>query len=126
MMGAKPKDSRWGHPLAVWETAREQARSALVASARSRSTITYSGLCDAIEVARFRPYSWALVALIDEVCREADAASGATLASLVVRRDTGMPGEGYFVWAVRQGADAGDREEFWRGQAERVWRAYGS
>jgi hypothetical protein len=87
--------------------------------------VAYSDLCKDIAVARFRPYSWALMALIDEVCAEEDERTGASLATLVVRRDTGMPGEGYFAWAEREGAEIGDREAFWQAQAERVWEAYG-
>lgn len=124
-MAARVKDTKWGHPLAVWAAAREQARCALVACATSRSTISYSELCDAVEAARFRPYSWALMALIDEVCRDEDGRSGAALATLVVRRDTRRPGEGYFAWAEREGDDVCDREAYWTAQAERVWQVYG-
>ena len=107
-----------------WDAARAQARAELVARARARSTVTYLGLCVAIAIARFRAYSWSFMALLDEACREEDAATGTILASLVVRRDTGMPGEGYFAWAGRAGYDVTDREAFWRREVSRVWDAH--
>jgi len=123
---SKPvKETHWGHPIAVWECARQQMRAELVARARSRSTVSYSELCEAVSVARFRPYSWAFMALLDEVCRDEDARTGVVLATLVVRKDTGRPGEGYFSWAEREGARFEDRESFWSDQAEAVWAAYG-
>lgn len=125
-MARTVKDTRWGLPLATWAQARDQARAALVRCARERSCVTYSGLCDEITAARFRPYSWGLVALLDEACQEEDAVFGVFTASLVVRRDSGRPGEGYFAWAERAGLDITDREAFWQTEAERVWNAYES
>lgn len=47
------------------------------------------------------------------------------VASLVVRADSGMPGEGYFHFAAEElGRPIGDREAFWRVEVERVWEAY--
>jgi hypothetical protein len=63
--------------------------------------------------------------LLGEVDAEADARLGCMTASLVVRADTGMPGDGYFAFAERElGRPVGDREAFWRAEVERVWDAY--
>lgn len=120
----KAKTTRWGLPLADWETARAQAEAAVIERARRRSTITYSELCAAISVARFKPYSWRLMALLDEVCADQDAERGIILATLVVRADTGRPGEGYFSALERLGADVSRRETLWLAEAERVWSAF--
>lgn len=119
------KATRWGLALDDWRAAKDQAESLIIARARERGTVTYSELCSSITVARFKPYSWRLIALLDEICSQEDAALGIVLASLVVRRDTGMPGEGYFAHAAKLGRDVSDREGFWRSEAERVWAAYG-
>lgn len=123
-MSAEAKTTRWGLPLADWETAKAQAEAAVVERARRRSTITYSELCAAIPVARFKPYSWRLMALLDEVCAEEDAAYGIILATLVVRADSGRPGDGYFRALEWLGADVSEREAVWLAEAERVWSAY--
>jgi hypothetical protein len=117
-------DARYGFPRADWDLAKQQAESHLIACARERMTVTYAELCDAVDAVRLRPYSFAMVAFLDEICAEADATHGIVLASLVVRRDTGMPGEGYFRHASRIGFDVSDRREFWEREAERVYRAF--
>jgi hypothetical protein len=118
------KATRFGHPTAEWERAKEQATAVLRTCARERATITYGQLCDAVDAVHLRPYSFAIVAFLDEICAEDDAAHGIVLASLVVRRDTGMPGEGYFRYASSVGADVSDRREFWEMEAERVYSAF--
>ena len=61
---------------------------------------------------------------LNEICTEADAKHGIMLASLVVRADTGMPGDGYFRHAERLGRDLSDREAYWRSEVERIYAVY--
>jgi hypothetical protein len=118
------KDARWGIPLAQWADAREHARAAILLRARTGRTITYSELAREVAETGFRPRSWALMALLSEVCDAEDPVHDVWIASLVVRKDTGMPGDGYFAYAEREGHEIGDRAEFWRDHAQRVWNAY--
>jgi hypothetical protein len=118
------RGTRWGVPLAVWADARSQARAALLERARAGATLTYAELARAVPITGFQPRSWALMALLDEVCREEDPVHGVWIASLVVRRDTGIPGDGYFAYAEREGFDTSDRPAFWRERVQRVWNAY--
>jgi hypothetical protein len=64
------------------------------------------------------------MALLGEVCREEDPVHGVWIASLVVRKDTGIPGDGYFAYAEREGFDVGDRPALWLEHVQRVWNAY--
>jgi hypothetical protein len=116
-----PEDTTYGFLREDWDRAKRQARDFLVACARERGTTTYGGLCVAVDAIPLRPYSFAMVAFLDQICREDDARHGIILASLVTRRDTGMPGEGYFQSAVRAGCDISDRAAFWREQADRIY-----
>jgi hypothetical protein len=118
------RETRWGVPLDVWADSRARAREALLDRARARATLTYAELAQAVSATGFRPRSWALMALLDEVCREEDPVHGVWIASLVVRKDTGVPGEGYFAYAAREGLDTSDRAGFWREHVQRVWNAY--
>lgn len=120
----KATKTRWGYTPQQWEDSKAEAKRALMQRASSRGTVSYSDLCGSISTAAFRPYSWSLMALLEEICSEEDAAHGVMLASLVVRRDSGMPGEGYFAHAARLGRDTEDREGFWRSEIERVWEVY--
>jgi hypothetical protein len=77
-----------------------------------------------VRAIRLRPYSFAMVAFLDEICSGPDAENGIVLASLVTRKDTGVPGEGYFAAAARAGCDVSDRGAFWSMQVERVYEAF--
>ena len=122
-MADEPK-KRWGMTPDEWELAKRQAEGLLLSRARRRGTVTYTELCEAITVAAIRPYSWKMIALLDEVCSEEDAARGIVLATLVVRADTGRPGRGYFTWAERAGHDVSDPDAYWLAQAEAVWESF--
>lgn len=115
----------FGFPQRDWDLAKLQAKDHLIACARRRATTTYSELCSEVTAIHLRPYSFAIVAFLNEICTEEDAAHGVMLASLVVRKDTGIPGDGYFGHADRLKRDVSDREAFWRGEVERVWAEYG-
>lgn len=121
----RPPKKKWGMTAEQWAEAKREAGALLLERARARGTVTYSELCRAITVGSIQPRSWALVALLDEICAEEDVARGVVLATLVVRADTGRPGDGYFAWAERAGRDVSDREAFWCSQAEAVWDSFG-
>lgn len=119
-----PENTRYGFPREAWSAAKEQARDFLIGRARERGTTTYSELCEVVTAVRLRPYSFAMMAFLNEVCAEEDAANGVMLASLVTRRDTGLPGEGYFKFAAGLGRETFDREAFWRSEIERIYAAF--
>ncbi|MBC7266022.1 MAG: hypothetical protein H5T75_03470 [Coriobacteriia bacterium] len=116
--------TRYGFTNEAWEAALAQAREHLVELARRRETTTYSGLCQAVSAIDLKPYSFAMMAFLNEVCSRADAERGVMLASLVTRKDTGLPGEGYFAFAETLGRDAHDRRAFWEAEVERVYAAF--
>lgn len=121
---ARP-ETRWGFPREAWEAAKAQTEDILIDRARRRETITYSGLCEAVSAIRLRPYSCALMALLDEACAEEDAAHGTILASLVVRKGgEGMPGAGYFRCAERLGRDVRDQRAFWEDELAKVYACW--
>ena len=92
---------------------------------RARSTVTYGEVARRAMGGRVSARSSALMDLLGEADMEADARLGCMVASLVVRADTGVPGEGYFHFASEQrGRQIADRHEFWRAEVQRVWDAY--
>lgn len=96
------------------------AREILVSAGRDGRTVTYGDLARDVSGARLSARSRGLMALLDEACEPVDAEYGIALASLVVRADTRMPGDGYFEWAAHSGRDVIDREAMWRREVERV------
>jgi hypothetical protein len=63
------------------------------------------------------------MALLGEITSERDVLLGVSLAALVVRRDTGMPGEGYFAQGGYPVASKA-RDAAWREDMRRVCEAY--
>jgi methyl coenzyme M reductase subunit C len=119
-----PENTRYGFPVEAWEAAKSQANALLEDVARSRSTITYAEICREVTAVQLKPRSWAIMGFLNEICTEADAKHGIMLASLVVRADTGMPGDGYFRNAARLGRDVSDPEAYWRSEVERIYAVF--
>lgn len=108
-----------------WEDARTRLHELLISAASSRSTVTYGEVARVAFLGRFSARSGALMDLLGEVDDQAHRERGIMIASLVVRADTGMPGDGYFTFAQGElGLSVSDRARFWRDEAEKVWRAY--
>lgn len=113
---------RWGLSDTEWADAKIALRELLDEAARSRSTVTYAQSALTAFGGRFSARSGALMDLLGEVDREARESTGLMPASLVVRKDTGMPGEGYFRFVGEvSGMSPPDREEYWRREVLRVW-----
>ena len=119
-----PEDTRYGFPVDAWEAGKQQANGFIQQRARERGTLTYAELCREVTAITLKPRSWAIMGFLNEICSEADAKFGIMLATLVVRADTGLPGDGYFRHAERLGRDVSDRVAYWRSEAERVWAAF--
>jgi hypothetical protein len=121
---AAPK-RRWGFTESEWADARCALEQLLAEAGRSRTTVTYGEVARRALGGRVSARSSALMDLLGEVDSAADARLGVMVASLVVRADSGMPGDGYFAFAAEElGRPIGDREAFWTAEVERVWNAY--
>lgn len=119
-----PENTRYGFPDEAWDAAKAEAKAVLVEKACKRETITYSELCRGVHAISLKPRSWAIMGFLNEVCSEEDAEHGVMLATLVVRADSGLPGDGYFRHAERLGRAITDREAYWHSEAERVYAAF--
>ena len=118
-------NGRWGFSETEWADARRALEALLAEAGRARSTVTYGEVARRAMGGRVSARSSALMDLLGEVDTEADARLGCMVASLVVRADTGMPGEGYFHFAAQElGRPIGDQREFWEAEVRRVWNAY--
>jgi hypothetical protein len=116
---------RWGFSEAEWADARRALDALLGEAGRARSTITYGEVARRALSGRVGARSAAVMDLLGEVDADTDARLGVMVASLVVRADTGMPGDGYFHFAARElGRPIDDSRAFWLAEVERVWQAY--
>lgn len=115
--------TKYGMTIPEWEAARERIRAFLISCARERRTTTYSEVTEVAAPAHLPPYSYGMVAMLEEICTREDAARGIMLASLVCTKATGMPGDGYFGCARKLLRDTADRRAFWEAEVERVYAA---
>jgi hypothetical protein len=116
---------RWGFTDAEWADARGALELMLAEAARARDTVTYGEVARRALGGRVSARSAAVMDLLGEVDSRADGRLGCMVASLVVRADTGMPGDGYYHFAAAElGRAIDDREAFWRAEVQRVWDAY--
>ncbi len=70
----------------------EQVRSELLKAAQTRSTVTYGQLMRLLGISRGRPLFDAIV----EVDKAEYSRGAPGFAAIIVRKDTGFPGGGYF------------------------------
>lgn len=101
------------------------ASAALCETAAARNTITYGDLAALAGHGRLSARSSALMSVLEDACEPMDNRHGIVCASLVVRADTGMPGQGYFAWAAATGRDMTDPRAMWLAEVRRVWDALG-
>ena len=122
---SKVRDGRWGFSASEWADACGALERLLAEVASQRSTVTYGEVARRALSGRVSARSSALMDLLGEVDSETDKKRGIMIASLVVRADTGMPGEGYFHFATTElGRPIGDQRAFWETEVARVWDAY--
>lgn len=109
-----------------WSACRCALERLLAEVASARSTVTYGEVARRVFDGRVSARSGALMALLGEVDTATEAERGIMIASLVVRKDTGMPGDGYFAFAAEQFGHPAldDPAAFWEGEVNRVWDAY--
>lgn len=119
-----PHARRYGLTSREWASARETMRATLAEIARERRTITYGDLAVLVTDGRLSARSGGLMALLDEACAAEESGADLVLASVVVRRDSGMPGDGYFAWFAAAGRDVSDRSGLWNAELSRVYDAY--
>lgn len=84
-------------PIAArWSEIIAETRAILIQQARLRQTITYSELCAMLQTARIHYHSPLMVRLLDDIGRIEYEAGRPVLPAVVVTKQTGIPGAGYF------------------------------
>jgi len=115
----------WGFTPDEWAIARTRLTGLLSEVAAARSTITYGEVAKRALDGRVSARSGALMDLLGEVDSRTERSHGVMIASLVVRADSGIPGDGYFAFAEQKlGRTIVDRAAFWRAEVERVWDSF--
>jgi len=111
------------HASAQRDALRAEIEAVLRAVAWRRATLTYQDLTSALTTARLAPNDPMLPGLLREISEGEDAAGRGLLTAVVVRRDTGRPGRGFFALAALRGRDLSDETACWQRELTRVYAA---
>lgn len=114
-------DGKYGLLPDVWRDVQAELRDLLVAVARQRTLITYGELAAQVMSARVQAGSYVFTGMLRDVCRDLYEETGVMLCALVVKKDTGKPGAGYF---RAMACPDGDLDACWRADCEAVFAYY--
>jgi hypothetical protein len=117
--------STWGHKEKVWEAAKAEARTILEEVARKkRRPMYYSELSSKITSITFQPDSHDLHGLLGQLSEDSEAEGKGMISALVVHKEDGRPGNGFFTLAKELGRDISDPEKCWLNELNRVYAAF--
>jgi len=102
-------------------TVRDELRAILIDLARSKTTATYTEVCQRLQTVMLHPHSYIFAHLLREVCLKEEAQGHGILCALVVSKMTGMPGAGYFASRARRGTPHDDLTVGWQNDVEEVF-----
>jgi hypothetical protein len=115
---------------------RDDVRRELLRAAGDRRTVTYGFLMGKFRISRGAPRGKGIVGVMGEIDRYEAQRRAPGFAALVVRKDTGYPGGGFFCWdgippslrrPKREGLNprlSDAEKEYVRKLQEGIWRFY--
>lgn len=105
---------------ADWRAIKAEIRAILIGLARMRRTIYYSELAAQVRTAYVHYRAPAFDRILQDLCADEVTSSRPILGVLVVNKQTGYCGTGFFKWAALMGYNVSDPEVFWHQEFERV------
>ena len=107
------------------DTRARTVREKLIAVAKHRDTVFYSGVA---RLADLPVRSRSLFQLLDEISTHEHEAGRPLLTAVVVRKEDGMSGQGFFKLATRLGhhREGEDRKRYWIWERDRVYAEWAS
>jgi hypothetical protein len=93
-------------------------------AARGETVVTYGQLVERIDARSFTPNHPALTELLCSISTAENRAGRGMLSAVVVRGDTGLPGDGFFKLAGKLGFKYEDERAFWEQERAKVYVAW--
>ena len=115
---------------------REDMRQALIKAAVERGTLTYGYLMEKFKISRGSSEGDTVVGALGEIDRREYQVGAPGFAAIVVRKDTGYPGGGFFCWdgvptELRREKDEGQNpklsdaeKQYIKDEREKIWNYY--
>jgi hypothetical protein len=104
-----------------WNEVKAEIRQIIIDTAKARQLITYSELTRMLQTAYVHYHSHVLTRLLIDIGSEEHAAGRPILPALVVAKQTGRPGPGYFKLAPGE-TEISDPIEEWEQEVQRVYQ----
>ena len=109
----------------LWESVKQEMRSAIIQRAKQCNRITYSELLENITVLQLDmervDHRNIMAEMLGEISLAEDNAGRGMLSALVVHKSGDMePGQGFFEYAESLGKDISDRLAFWAAEMGKV------
>ena len=115
---------------------RDDVRRELLRAAGERRTVTYGFLMRKFRISRGAPGGKGIAGVIGEIDRHEEQKGAPGFAAIVIRKDTGHPGGGFFTWeglppGLRRPKSEGSNprlsdaeRRYVRGLQEEIWSYY--
>jgi len=117
-MNASPE--AFGFKLDVWEAAKCEAICVMLRAGRNGNYIFYSDLARQVTSISLEPHSFAMDRFLDEISKEEDMAGRGILTALVVLKEQGIPGSGFWATAADIGRHTRNKLACWSNEFARV------
>ena len=115
------KHETYGYPTSAWQEAKGEATRAIIHEARRGFTIFYSDLTKRIGRIGFDPHDYAFHHLLGETFQLRRTPPGrGMLSALVVHKEDGMPGQGFFDLAQDLDRNITDKVRCWSEEVKTV------
>jgi hypothetical protein len=114
----------YGYTKKDWKAARDEARQAMIEAARRGTTLFYSQLVGQIESITFTPHDFNLFHLLGQISTCENESGRGMLSVVVVRKQDGLPGQGFFDLARDLGRDTSDPDRFFVAELGRVLHSW--
>jgi hypothetical protein len=105
---------------AKWNDIKNEMRQIMVELAKSGQTISYSELCAMLKTAYLHYHSPMLTTLLIEIGSEEAQAGRPILPAVVVGKQSGIPGLGYFKVAIGE-AEIADPQAHWQNDLQQLF-----
>jgi hypothetical protein len=99
---------------ANWDELKAEMRAILINQARQRATITYSSLAASMQTVHMHHRAPYFHKLLRDMDADEVRDGRPSLAALVVRKDTGIPGSGFFTEAPFVAGEIFDPIAYWQ------------
>jgi hypothetical protein len=103
-----------------WDAVQAEIRQLIIETAKAKQLITYSELTGMLQTAYVHYHSHVLTRMLIDIGSEERAAGRPLLPALVIAKQSGRPGPGYFKLAPGED-EVGDPIQEWEQEVQRVY-----